>query len=97
MGVERGDNAGRPGRSGALRGLQLIHGIAAQLVQLMGTRREGSAGDFEIERGKFVGRIPQAAQLRAQIVFVDRTVARSAQQRLALRRDRDAAGNPLLS
>ncbi len=50
---------------GCLRGLKLFHGFAADLVQQRGGS-ERRACQFEFEFGKFVWRVAQAPELRAQ-------------------------------
>ena len=74
---QRGRSCGRARR--ALRRLQLLHGIAAQLIQHR-TRGEGRAGDFQLDFRQFVRRVAQAAELGAQVLFVDGAIARRAQR-----------------
>ncbi len=78
----------------ALRRLQLLHGIAAQLIQ-HGTRREGRAGEIQFDLGELVGRVSQTSQLSAQVVFVDGAILRRAQGSGTLHGHAYGASGPL--
>ena len=76
-----------------MRRLQLLHRIAAQLIQHR-ARRKWRAGDFQFHFRQLVRRISQPPQLRAQVLFVDRAISRRAQRRVAIHRHAHRAHRP---